>query len=334
MPRQRKSSTKVPATVILGPNDFVTGVRGMDGGGVVLTGTAGGQAPLLYVGPLPSTTDGQTCTLTPEIAGHTVTSATFYGPDTPRYTPSIAAGNVRAVGSCVLAQGAAHDHGLFYEGPPAGGGRWSILDVPSDAVGGKTVWNTLCHSTMGDLVVGNYDIARAQFSANAFVFDLRTRAWTVFDLGGALTTAYGIWQTQRGGADYVICGGIQDGRGINKAYLVRYNSQSGAFSGLTTYSALNVASLVTHFEGITARPGGFNLAALTARDAALFCTVEVNADGSFGRARWLPYEYPGSMITTGNTIYETVMMGIFVTPGSATTGSGSATVQSYAASFG
>ena len=229
--------------------------------------------------------------------------------------------------------GAAHDHGMLYEGPSGGGGTWTQLDVPPQAVGGQTVWNTIAHSTMGDLVVGNYDIEGVPFSGNAFIYDIARKRWTIVDLGGSysLTTAYGIWQIEKGGSRYVIVGGTCDGHGVNRGMIVSYDSQSGAFSDLTLYSALDIPTLVTHFEGITAVPGGYHLAALTGLDQALFASVTVNGDGAFGAATWVPYKYPDSasntgrtLITTGNTIWRNTLMGIYVQNGA---------VQSYAATF-
>ncbi len=334
-PRQSAKSPKVTSTTILEPNYFVTGVRGLAGSDVVLTGSAvtgGVQNPLLYIGPISPTDRDGIHVLVPEISGQQITGATFYGPDTPLFNPAIGKGNVRAVGSYQYSGSEARNHGLYYEGPPSGGGTWQQIDVPSQLFPGRTVWNTIAHSTMGDLVVGNYDLMHdgtpVPFSGNAFIYNIRTRRWTIFDLGGAasLTTAYGLWQIERGGTQYVIAGGTRDGHGLNKGMLIDYDAATGAFGNLTLYSALNVPSLLTHFEGITAVPGGYHLAAATIRDAAVFCSVKVDADGAFGAARWIAYEYPGSALTTGNTIYRDTMMGIYAV-------SGTDGVQSYAAAF-
>lgn len=325
--RQILKKRTAKSTTILGPNNFVTGVRGLTDSRVVLTGNSvvdGVQNAMLYVGPISPTDTGGIHMLTPQFKGQTVTGGTFYGPDTPLFNPKIGKGNIRAVGSYQIEGGEAHNHGMLYEGPPQGGGDWTPLDVPV-RLAGKPVWNTIAHSTMGDLVVGNYDLKGEPFSGNAFIYDIATRRWTLFDPGN-LTTAYGIWQIKPGGTQYVIVGGTCDGHGINRGMIVNYDSSSGAFSDLTLYSALNVPTLVTHFEGITAVPGGYHLAALTALDQALFAAVPANADGSFGAAQWVPYRYPGSIITTGNTIYRNTMMGIYVESG----GNG---VKSYAATF-
>ena len=326
------TSPSVTSTTILDAGQFVTGVRGMGGGNVVLTGTAvvsGVQNPLLYTGPVSPTDPGGIHILKPALAGQTVTGATFYGPDTPAFNPGIGASNVRAVGCYTSEQGAAHNHGLLYEGPPGGGGTWTQIDVPSSVTGGKPVWNTLAHSTMGDLVVGNYDLLGEPASANAFIYNIKKKSWTVFDFGGVakLTTAYGIWQTKIGGTSYVIVGGSMDGGGINRGYVVNYDSATGAFTNLKFYSAINKPTLITHFEGITATRTGYNLAGLSPHSSmALLATIAVRPDGSFSEAEWTPFHYPGSVLNTGNTVFENVLMGIYAV-------SGVKGVQSYAATF-
>ena len=167
---QSRSSEHVTATTILSPDQFVTGVRGLSSGEVVLSGTAVGegvQNALIYTGSISPTNPSGVHILTPAFAGQTVTGAAFYGPDTFAFNPSLGAGNIRAVGSYTYADSGERNHGLLYQGPPSGGGTWTQIDVPRRVVGGKVVENTLAHSTMGDLVVGNYDLQGVPASANA-----------------------------------------------------------------------------------------------------------------------------------------------------------------------
>jgi hypothetical protein len=326
------SSVNVTATTILDPDQFVTGVRGLRSGEVVLSGAAlveGVPNALIYVGPISPTDPGGVYTLTPAFAGQSVTGAMFYGPDTFAFNPSLGAGNIRAVGSYTYADSGVRNHGLLYQGPPSGGGTWTQIDVPSSAVGGKVVENTLAHSTMGDLVVGNYDLQGVPTSGNAFVYNIAKKSWTIFDFGvtAMLTTAYGIWQTKIGGSSYVIVGGTRHGDGVNKGYVVRYDSDTGAFSHLKLYSAMNKPSLITHFEGINATHAGFHLAGQSVHaGGALLASISVKPDGSFSEASWIPFAFQGSVMTTGNTVYENVLMGIYAL-------SGTKGVRSYAATF-
>ena len=254
----------------------------------------GVQNALIYAGPISPTDSGGIHTLTPVFAGQSVTGATFYGPDTFAFNPSLGAGNIRAVGSYTYADSGGRNHGMLYQGPPSGGGTWTQIDVPSSVVGGKVVENTLAHSTMGDLVVGNYDLKGVPASANAFVYNITKKSWTIFDFDGVamLTTAYGIWQAKIGDSSYVIVGGARHGGGINKGYVVRYDSETGAFSHLKFYSAMNKPSLITHFEGITATEAGFHLAGQSAHAGmALLASISVKPDGSFSEASWIPFAF-------------------------------------------
>jgi hypothetical protein len=321
----------ITSTTILAPNQVVTGVRGTGGEQVVLTGTsvAGSVSTgLVYVGPLSPTQPDGIHLLPPVFPGQTVTASTYYGPDTSVFNPSIGEGNVRLVGSYQYSESDVRNHGMLYQGPPTGGGTWTQIDVPSSAVGGKIVANTIAHSTMGDLVVGNYDLQGQPASGNAFIYDIARKTWTIFNFGSTdnLTTAYGIWQNGVGSSSYVIVGGTRDGAGLNKGFVVNYNAGTQAFSNLKLYSFMDRPTLMTHFEGITATPAGFNLAGGSSGSLALFASITVNADGSFSDATWIPYAVPGSLLTTGNSIYENVMMGIYAL-------SGTKGVQSYVATF-
>lgn len=326
---ERGAALEIESSVIFGPNQFVTGVRGWTGTDVVLTGNSvadGATVAMLYVGPIAPTDSGGIHLLPPQFEGQDVTTSTFYGPDTFLFNPSLGEGNVRAVGSYQYTGSSAYNHGMLYQGPPAGGGGWTQIDVPSSAVGGAAVWNTIPHSTMGDLVVGDYDIEGEPASANAFVYDLARDRWTIFAFEGcSLTTAYGIWQEAPGSSHYTIVGGTRDGRGIDRGFVVAYDCASGTFANLKLYSAMNHPGLLTHFEGITAAPTGFHLAGMTAT-GALLAAIEVNSDGSFSEAAWTAFTYPDSALTTGNTVYQDTLMGVFAV-------SGVKGVQSYAATF-
>ncbi|MES2445017.1 MAG: hypothetical protein V4574_19500 [Pseudomonadota bacterium] len=326
---EKLTAQQVESTTIFGANQFVTGVRGWTGSDVVLTGNSTGDGPttsLIYVGPL-SPTDPAGLYLNPPVFdGQTVTSSTFYGPDTFVFNPALGAGNIRAVGSYQYSESAACNNGMMYEGPPSGGGTWTQIDVPGSAVGGQAVWNTVPHSNMGGLVVGDYDIKGVPLSANAFVYNIATDSWTVFDFAGCtLTTAYGIWQNGIGSSSYTIVGGTHDGHG-SKGFVVAYDSETGMFSNLKLYSYADQPALLTHFEGITATATGFNLAAMSTGSSAALASIEVNPDRSFSDATWTHYAYPGAAITTGNSIYQDTLMGIYAVPG--TKG-----IQSYVAAF-
>ena len=238
----------------------------------------------------------------------------------------------------------------IYLGPLSGrSGAWTSIDVP--AHGQHTVghvracprarrhcfvMNTIAHSTMGDLVVGNYDlnpsVPGGVISANAFIYSVTRHQWTLLRLGGSLsskTTLYGIWQN--GGPaspDYTLAGGSSahgsSPRGNQRAFVMNYNERTGAFGKPKYYTYGNAPALVTHFEGITAVPGGFNLVAVSSAEAASMAFVPVTGR-FFGRATWYPIDVAasplcpgGCSVVTGNTVYKNRVMGLYVQAGSPT----------------
>jgi hypothetical protein len=326
--------TQVEYQSILEPGNITTGVRASLDGTVILTGNkivegSTGTEAFLYHGPLNNTAAGQFHVLDPTFAGQTVTTATFYGPDTAIFTPGIGLGNVRAVGSYQYAENPAgvFNHGMIYEGPITGiGGTWTEVTVPSNGVnvvGGVTlsgtVANTILHSTQGNLVVGNYDISGPGgilLGANGFIYNIATGQYTLMNVNGSydnLTSLYGIWQNGVGSNTYTIAGGSKDGTGVNAAFLQTYDASTGEFSNLTFYNGFNKAGgLLTHFENITAVPGGFNLVATTDSGPA-FAAITLNTDGTFGEAVWTAIQLPGSELLTGNIAFQNVVGGIYNT---------------------
>ncbi|MGE4078807.1 MAG: beta strand repeat-containing protein [Reyranella sp.] len=295
----------------------LTGVRGDYDGKVVLTGSHivnGANLSALYSGPLQDTSLGTMYVVAPEFSGQTITSANFYGPNTSIFTPSIGIGNVMAVGSYVYSESGVHDHGMIYQGPVSGGGTWTQIDVPSSAVGGAIVEDTIPHSVMGDLVVGNYDLQGVPESGNAFIYNMATNSWTIFDQGfggtDQLTSAYAVWQNGIGSSSYTIAGGSKHGTGINEAFLVNYDSITGIFSDLKFYKINNTPAALSHFEGFSAVPGGLNAYCQSISQVAM-AFIPVNADGSFGDAHWSDVGMPGAQLTTANSIYQNIGMGVY-----------------------
>ena len=319
----------VDYSLILGENESVTGVRGARGKKVILVGSYLPDNELRnpvmgqwWVGDL-STGVGQKVRVSPTFSGQTVTTSIYYGPNTDAFNPALGKNNIRVVGTYEYSESAvAGQHGVLYQGPANGvGGTWTQINVP-DSVAGGTVTNTIPHSTMGTLVVGNYSVEGQQAgTASAFIYDIRTDTYQVFDSlwGGVtnLTSAYGIWQN--GGPNstsYTIVGGAVY-EGANTAYMVHYDSATQTFSNKTFFPLGTGLAGDTHFEGINAAPGGYTLSAtiLSGGTAnAAYAYVPVGSNGSFGAARWVPVHYPGSSFCSGDTVYQNVEMGICILP--------------------
>ena len=248
-----------------------------------------------------------------------VTSATFYGPNTHLFNPrAIPAGQVRAVGSYVSSAGprGVHDQGMIYLGPLSGrGGSWTSIDVPAYGahVTGHVracprsqrrcrVMDTIAHSTMGNLVVGNYDlnptVRGGVVSGNAFIYNITRRRWTLLRMHGSLSTKstlYGIWQDGGPGSPrYTLAGGSAAG-GAQRGFLINYNERTGAFGRPASSATATARHKDTHFDGITAVPGGFNLVAISTGQAPSLANVPVR-HGRFGRARWFPVNVGASAL--------------------------------------
>ena len=326
---------------ILQTGTAVTGVRGSGGRGVVLTGTYianGSSAAFLWHGPLSRAGGATVSVLRPAFRG--VTGATFYGPDTHLFNPrAVPRGQVRAVGSYVSsdAPSGVRNQGMIYLGPVSGrGGRWTSIAVPAHGrhVTGHVpacpprrpkciVMDTIPHSTMGHLVVGNYDlkptVGSRPVSGNAFIYNLSTRRYTLLRLHGSLATKstfYGIWQDGGPGSPrYTLAGGSSAHLG-QRGFLINYNERSGRFGRPFFFTYFN-RPVATHFEGITAVPGGFNLVSMQAGHGPALAHIRVLRHGGFGRARWRRVPTGSSSlcpckIITGNTVWRNRVMGLYV----------------------
>jgi hypothetical protein len=307
------------------PVDYgVTGIRQDVGGNVVITGGTGppsltdGTPAFIYDGPLnqiPSSADAASLHLfNPTFAGETVTSSQFYGPNTSLFDPSIGTGNIRAVGAYRYT-GSNFQNGMIYTGPADGTGSFVQLVAPGN--GSSAVGDTIPHSTMGNLVVGNFDYQNDEVRGNGFIYDISNQTYTTINIGHFSTTLYGVWQD--GGPSstlYTIVGGYSANVRGAKAFIANYNATTHRISNLKTYSFDNKPSIVTHFEGISAVPGGFSIAAtetgVNPAIGASYAFIPVNNNGSFGAARWVAItNNVNGTITTGDTVINNNVMGIY-----------------------
>ncbi|MEI6373111.1 MAG: peptidoglycan-binding domain-containing protein [Actinomycetes bacterium] len=187
--------------------------------------------------------------------------------------------------------------------------------------------NTIAHSTRGGLVVGNFDTRLV--AGRAFVTNTSGSSWFEITKAGAVSiTAYGIWYNSPG--QYTIAGGyfsppVGTAKPVEHAYLVNYASATRTLSGWTSYDYGNRTSgdLITHFDGITPDgSGGFNLTgdrvgvgALT-RGEGFFANVGRTSSGAFKAATWKPVKYPSSVVTSGNSVYQQSVIGVYALSGS------------------
>ncbi len=308
---------------------ILTGVRSNSSttDDVVLTAgfnSVGQTFAALYQGSLagaPAATIGNWNILTPDFAGPTVTSSTFYGPNTQRLNPNIPAGQVRAVGSYKYDEapsGPNADNAMMYLGPVNGvGGTWTQLDASVLVGGGASLLNSIAHSTMGDLVVGNYDTNLA--TGKAFIYNFDSNIWTDLNPEGtASVTAYGIWQNTA--TTYTIAGGASDVNedGLVYGYVLNYDAASEQISNFTKlyYDDQPLNALITHVDGITRSENGFQLTGdydtLDGGLGAFFADISYDPDtGSFGTPVWTNIDFPGADNTSGNTVMDGNVFGVY-----------------------
>lgn len=304
---------------ILGLDYSVTGVRGtttsLASQDVVFTGNGPGGQGLLYVGNL---FGGGSTNVLNAFGGIGTTNTLLYGPDTPAFNPSIGAGNIRAVGTYNTTNTGNQMFGALYTGPAAGGGTWLNIQVPTNVAGGN-VYDTIPHSVMGNLVVGNFNIVGSNASpGSGFIYNIASNSYSTINLpGGGTTSLYGVWQNGIGSSSYTLIGGTAVTAGLTKALILSFDSVNLSFTNITEI-AIAPDAFLSHFEGITAAEGGFNVVGMTASTngaSEWFGFIATNASGFSTNVEWTSLGYPGAVTTTANTVYGDYAIGVFVASG-------------------
>jgi len=223
------------------------------------------------------------------------------------------------------------------ESPVKAEGDWKPL-VPQ----GLTVLpilNTIAHSVMGDVVVGNYKTDE-RFS-NAFIYDIKTDQYfplVTSEFPIVSISAYGVWHNgnegysrpsgqrskrsgedhsrpsgQRSEEEYVIVGGLARS-GLNpdiiEGFMVNWNNKTRRLSKWRLFTAPDSAA--THFEGIS-RSNSFsddcaNSYTLAAQSALNPYFVRASDHDS----TWKVLNYPGSSTTTSDSVAGDIVIGSFI----------------------
>ena len=232
-------------------------------------------------------------------------------------------GNVQLTGTYTI-ESSSIQYGFYYNGPVSNtqsSSNWQTLMFPSTQdPNNSEVLSTVPHSVMGGLIVGNY-ISKVT-AGNAFIYDITTESYQLVNYPGSrYTSLYGIWSN--GGESYTIAGGYGNGSpDIKKnapgtyAFVADYNRVTKKFSNWTAYTYNNQPSAVAHFEGITSDGnGGYNLAGSGLANGTLYVSlinVGRNSDGTFNPTSvWTNVWYPGSSVTTSDTVYQNYVLGVY-----------------------
>lgn len=296
----------------------VSGVRQVYGSNsdVYVTGVQvlyGSNHAFLYKGPV---TGGGECNTFnyPSSTGRTVTSTSLYGPDSSGTNQVVLTGSYTTLESGPIAQ-----QGFLYIGKPDGSTTTGYRTLFPQSLTSESIINTLGHSTMGGIVVGNYDTRL--ITGQAFIYSIQEDTYYPLEkpASAASITAYGIWYN--GGTSYTIAGGYSDvlAGGEDVGFITDWDSITHKVSHFTTlnYNNLPKNQVGSHFEGITTDDnGGYNLAGdwqyLGEKTTPTFAHISRNPDGSFTEATWVSYGYyPGSSWTSANTIYKNYILGLY-----------------------
>jgi parallel beta-helix repeat protein len=322
------ANTSNTANFTIQPVSAWQGLRnfGTNANQYLICGTSAANG-LLYTGPIA----GGGTSYAVNYPGPSITSTSVYGPD------NLTAGALRLVGSYKKSTDTTiYNHGFVWDGLTSqlpSGGNFRTIDYP----GAKYQFT---HSTMGGLAVGNADgpaIGGGTVLTGgevAYIFNVVSNTFVsnIAYPNAKTTTAYGIWYNT--GTRYTICGGYSpivtnnlQGEGSpltqGKAYLVDYDSSTGAFTNWTSFDyplgPLGI-NFITHFEGISsADPGTYTLnadsiqAGSTNAAQGSWVTVRRNSDNTFGPGTWVNLNYPGGNgITSSNSVYGNQVVGVVI----------------------
>lgn len=233
-------------------------------------------------------------------------------------------GNVLLTGTYTTEESGAVQFGFYYNGSVTATqdpSSWQTLMFPSNQdPNNSTVLSTVPHSIMGGLIVGNY--ISLLTAGNAFIYNIATKTYRAVNYPDSrYTSLYGIWWN--GGDSYTVAGGFSNispniesnGQGTY-GFVADYNSATDTFSNWTPYTYDNLPAGITHFEGITSDGnGGYNLAAgslYNSTSYVSFVNVKRNPNQIFNTtATWTNLWYPGSSTTTGDTVYQNYLLGVY-----------------------
>ena len=256
-------------------------------------------------------------------------STSVYGPD------YIGGGYYRLVGSYKKDK---EDivYGFFFQG--------KITDLSSSA-NYKTIIThgnyTYIHSTMGNILVGNYDDIKKHNTfglplgpGSAFLYIISEGKKIDITYPGSLTnTVYGVWHN--GGSSYTFCGGysnkaipitsIYTATGIlpiGNAYIVNYDIENNTFSNWISINYPNNTDIVTHFQGISSvdksNPQSYQFAADSLNTSTkdrlpAWVSVSVDITSNFYVDQWVNLKYPLPLsITSSNSVADNIIVGIYI----------------------
>lgn len=197
--------------------------------------------------------------------------------------------------------------GCFYHGELDGKGEWKTI-IPSTLTS-DTIINTICHSTMGNLIVGNFDTNIK--TGRAFLYSIKSQKYVeILNEDSISITAYGVWKNCKN--NYTICGGIATIDG-EKGYTVNYIGSRLVNWKYYSFNNNPEKYIVTHFDGISI----FNKCKTLTGDyiefgsppKAFFCKID---KAHKNKAEWEQIEFDNSDNTSGNSVSKDIVIGVYL----------------------
>lgn len=238
----------------------------------------------------------------PSSTGNKVINTNLYGPSLNSRNE-----NIKVVGNYTTKEGDSKLYGCLYQGSLNGKGKWLTLTPPGSV-------ETIVHSTMGDLAVGNY-LVDGDKNSKAFIYNIKKDTYLEITKPGSKSiTSYGIWQNNKN--HYTIAGGYSERKetGDHLAYICDYNSQSKEFSNWQSYNHNNQKGRITHFEGISAYEKGYSLpsdSVVNDKEVASIAYIRRKKDGTFSsKCKWEDVSVPNRNICSANSIAGSTLIGV------------------------
>lgn len=199
--------------------------------------------------------------------------------------------------------------GCLYQGALDGSGAWFTI-IPS-SLSQFPILDTICHSTMGNYLVGNFITHLPK--GRAFIYNINTQTYTEIIRNDEFSiTAYGIWKNSLN--HYTIAGGIKV-IGGEYGYVVDWDGNN--FYNWKYYSFNN--ALITHFDGIsgTMNPNIYTLTGVYVpqddpQEKAFYAEIKRKSNGEFDdNAIFKQIIFPNTSIVTGNSVAENIIIGVY-----------------------
>lgn len=211
---------------------------------------------------------------------------------------------IRVSGTCTLDNINKIRIACYYEGPLDNSGIWHTIIIPQEKI-----TNTVAHSVVNNLVVGNYQIKNNQLDMTweSYIYDIKNDEYHyIIKENIKNIVSYGILKIDK--YHFVICGSLIINN-IEVAYTVNWNNKKKQLYDWKTYQFDNNTSVqVTRFNAISQLHNKYLLIGyytLNNQTSGFMATIKNDT------IIWESIDFPGAMTTRGNSIDDHLIVGIY-----------------------